>query len=156
MNSLPTTDLRLPTSSLARTALLVAALLAAVPLGAAAEPAVTPAQPALQATPPTAQPEAGPAPGKPTERQREGTKLVDQIGTFEFFSGDRATFVPVGSKESYRVLENLALERIGRQPGDGRTPQQWLISGTLTEFKGANYLLVTKAVARAAPKSASQ
>ena len=111
--------------------------------------------PAVAATPPArsaiqpSEPEAGPAGAKPAERQREGTKLVDQIGTFEFL-GDRAAFVPAGGKESYRVLENLALERISRQQGDVRSSQEWLVSGVLTEYRGTNYLLVTRAVARAA------
>jgi hypothetical protein len=90
------------------------------------------------------------ATAKLVERQREGTKLIEQVGTFEFL-GDRAAFLPSGAKESYRVLENLALERVSRQTIDTRGQQEWTISGTLTEFKGANYLLITKAVARVAP-----
>jgi hypothetical protein len=114
----------------------------------AESPAVAPSPPARTAIQPI-EPEAGPAGTKPVERQREGTKLVEQSGTFEFL-GDRAAFVPTGGKESYRVLENLALERISRQQGDVRSSQEWLISGVLTEYRGANYLLMTKAVARAA------
>lgn len=124
-------------------------VLAALSSSSAAEPpAVTASSPARAAIQPI-EPEAGPAGAKPVERQREGTKLVDQNGTFEFL-GDRAAFVPTGTKESYRVLENLALERISRQQGDVRSSQEWSISGVLTEYRGTNYLLVTKAVARAA------
>ena len=111
------------------------------------ERAVTPNSSAAAVASSTGRVEAGPAAARPVERQREGTKLVEEVGTFEFL-GDRAAFLPSGNKESYRVLENLALERVSRQTGDPRGPQQWMISGILTEFKGANYLLITKAVAR--------
>lgn len=111
-------------------------------------PAVAPSPPTRAAIQPI-EPEAGPAGAKAAERQREGTKLVEQSGTFEFL-GDRAAFVPTGGKESYRVLENLALERISRQQGDVRSSQEWFISGVLTEYRGTNFLLVTKAVARSA------
>jgi hypothetical protein len=33
---------------------------------------------------------------------------------------------------------------------EGRSPRQWIVSGVITEFKGSNYLLVTKAVLREA------
>jgi hypothetical protein len=123
------------------TALAISARGVETPPAAEGSPAAAPARPAAPFA------EGREAVPRSAERQREGTKLIDQVGTFEFL-GDRATFVPAGSKDSFRVLENLALERISRQQVDTRGQQEWTISGVLTEFKGANYLLITKAVAR--------
>jgi hypothetical protein len=44
------------------------------------------------------------------------------------------------------VLENLQLERILRTLAESRAQRQCIVSGVITEFRGANYLLVTKAV----------
>ena len=84
-----------------------------------------------------------------SERQREGTRLIDVGGRFEL-AGDRVTFHPASSRESYRLLENLALERVGQVLSESRAKQEWTVSGTLTEFRGANYLLLTKAVIKTA------
>jgi hypothetical protein len=80
---------------------------------------------------------------KGPERVREGTRLIDASGTFQGV-GERIVFSPQGSKESYRILENLALQRISQTLEEGRGQRQCLVSGTITEFRGANYLLVTK------------
>jgi hypothetical protein len=92
-------------------------------------------------------PAAGaPGPTKPADRLREGTRLTDELGVFQS-SGDRVAFLPAGvNKDSYRVLENLALQRVGIALDEGRGQGQWLVSGIITEFRGANYLLLTKAV----------
>ena len=113
------------------------------------------------------------------ERLREGTRITDVPGTFQF-SGDRVAFHPdhlshpgsssqsagksrpgstgrpegkLEKAESFRVLENLALERINRELGQARGNLQWTVSGIVTEFRGNNYLLVTKAVVVAAENS---
>src|SRR5262245_63668148 len=51
---------------------------------------------------------------KAPERLREGTRLVDVMGTFQPIGGDSISFSPAasGNRDSFRVLENLALERI--------------------------------------------
>jgi len=82
---------------------------------------------------------------KPTERLRENTRLVDVVGTFQAIGGDNVAFQPAGGKDSLRVLENLALERISRSLEDNRG-STWTVSGLVTEYRGSNYLLVTKAV----------
>lgn len=87
---------------------------------------------------------------EPTTRLREGTKLTDVAGQFDF-SGDRIAFFPANSKDSYRVLENLALERVSRILGESRNKPEWSVSGVVTEFRGVNYLLVTKAVIKTTP-----
>lgn len=81
------------------------------------------------------------------DRQREGTRLTDVSGRFEI-AGDRVTFFPASGRESYRLLENLSLERVAQVLSESRSRQEWTVSGTLTEFRGANYLLLTKAVIR--------
>jgi len=130
--------------------LLLGVLLAgAIPLTAQVQPpAETPAPAAKAAhhgenSGPAATAAAG---GKSSERQREGTKLVDITGTFQSIGTDGVTFSPGGSKEAYRLLENLALERIIRTLDDNRGSRQGVASGVLTEFRGANYLLVSKFV----------
>lgn len=91
----------------------------------------------------------GGVPGRPGERLREGTRLVEVVGTFQAIGADGITFSPRGSKDSYRVLENLALERIGRTLDETRGTRMWVVSGLITEYRGANYLLVSKAVMQA-------
>jgi hypothetical protein len=82
------------------------------------------------------------------ERLREGTRLTDVAGSFQT-AGDRISFHPDGGKgESYRVLENLALERVDRFLGQARGTPTWTVSGVVTEFRGSNFLLVTKAMVR--------
>ena len=92
-----------------------------------------------------------PAAASPAERLREGTRLVDCAGRFQFAGeGDRVAFFPSDSKESYRVLENLALERVSGKLAESRGKPEWIVSGTLTEFRGSNYLLMTKVLIRSA------
>ena len=87
---------------------------------------------------------AGPG-EKPTEKLREGTRLSDEAGGFSRV-GERISFSPGGKGDALRCLENLALERISRAIDESQGQRQWIVSGVITEFKGANYLLVTKAV----------
>ena len=67
-------------------------------------------------------------------------------GTFQAAGADSVSFLVNGNKESYRVLQNLALQRVSFALEDNRALRQWIISGTITEFRGQNYLLLTKAV----------
>ena len=83
------------------------------------------------------------------ERLREGTRLIDVSGSFQF-TGDRVAFHPDGKGESYKVLENLALDRVSRQLGQTRGNLTWTVSGLVTEYRNSNYLLVTKAVEKTA------
>jgi hypothetical protein len=86
------------------------------------------------------------AANKPVERLREGTRLTDVVGTFQSLGNDNVSFSPSGSKDSYRVLENLMLQRISQVLDENRALRQWVASGLITEYRGSNYLLVTKAV----------
>jgi hypothetical protein len=84
---------------------------------------------------------------KASERLREGTKLIDVVGTFQSAGGDSISFSRDGGKDSFRVLENLALQRVSQALDDNRGgTRQWVVSGEITEFRGNNYLLVKKFV----------
>ena len=87
-------------------------------------------------------------------RLREG-EVIEATGRLEL-SGDRAIFYPKGEKASLRVLENLALERITRVLSESRDEREWVISGTVTEYRGANYILIHKAVQRARKETAAK
>jgi hypothetical protein len=80
---------------------------------------------------------------------REG-QSVELVGRLEL-SGDRATFFPIDKQPPLRVLENLALERVTRILGESTGEHQWLVSGVITEYRGANYLLISKAVQKSLP-----
>lgn len=128
-------------SPLRKLAGLFIALVAATPFAAAENP--DPLRP--MPTSSTVSALAGPL-TKSSERLREGTKLIDVTGTFQAVGADNISFLANGNKESYRLLQNLALQRISQSLEDNRALRQWTVSGTITEFRSANYLLVTKAV----------
>lgn len=81
-------------------------------------------------------------------RYREGTHLVDRIGRFKA-TGDRVTFYSKDDGRQFPALENLALERVARVISETSDNLQWCISGQVTEFRGQNYLLVTRAIVKA-------
>lgn len=78
------------------------------------------------------------------ERLREGTQISDQSGFFKV-TGDRATFVSADGKHRFVGLENLNLERIVRTIKDDVDPLEWNVDGLITEYRGLNYLLITRA-----------
>jgi len=83
---------------------------------------------------------------EPAEQLREGTVLKNLAGTFKL-AGDRITFCPSDQEAAFPVLENLALERIwGMLESVGG--RSWSVSGTVTEYRGRNYLLIDRAVVR--------
>jgi hypothetical protein len=75
----------------------------------------------------------------------EGTEIHERLGTFRT-TGDRLTFVAADQQEYFIGLENRILERIARTIADNPNPPQWIVSGTITEYQGANYLLLNRAV----------
>ncbi len=81
------------------------------------------------------------------QRVREGTRVVDQLGVFKSIGG-RVTFFDSESGRQFVGLENLNLERIAQAINSVIDRQEWLVSGTVTEFRGVNFLLVEKAVLR--------
>jgi hypothetical protein len=95
-------------------------------------------------------PAAGPRANAPAKmRLREGARLTDIRGRFEF-AGERLIFYRADDNEALPPLENLALERISQMVQDSQTRLEWIVSGTITEYRGGNFLLVTKAVVRGA------
>ena len=74
--------------------------------------------------------------------------MIDGIGRFER-RGDRVAFLTGDRPTALIVLENLALERVMRvTEEDGLGPIRWRVSGTITEFRGANYLIIRRAVVK--------
>jgi hypothetical protein len=90
-------------------------------------------------------------------RIREGSKLVNQVGEFQKLTGDQVNFFAADGIGTLRVLENLALERVVRtmDDSDNSDRRTWSVSGVVTEFRGENYLLLTRAVFRAAQREES-
>jgi hypothetical protein len=83
-------------------------------------------------------------------RLREGTRLRDISGRFRQ-NGDTLTFIDEQKRE-IGGLPNLNLERIIRMLKTVEEPESitWSVSGTITEFSGRNYLLVSRAVYKTA------
>ena len=85
-------------------------------------------------------------PGTDSElRMREGTTVEELRGHFKL-TGDRVTFFAVDGKQRFGGLENLALERVARAVKDSPGQLRWQVTGIVTEYRGANYLLVTRAM----------
>jgi len=79
-------------------------------------------------------------------RLREGTRITDTLGYFEQ-NGEGATFVTKENRK-FGGLPNLNLQRVLRMLKGIEEPEdvQWNVSGTITEFDGRNYLLISRAV----------
>ena len=123
--------------------LLVAALTWLEALGAADQ------QPRPMATPST---DPKSAPHQANLRVREGTEIVGQFGHFRM-TGGRVVFFTTDGKRRFVGLENLHLERISRAIADSRHPLRWDVTGTITEYRGANFLLVRRAILKSGPQS---
>jgi hypothetical protein len=80
-----------------------------------------------------------------TLRLREGTQLTDMLGQFRL-TGDRASFVPADGSGKFLALENLTLDRVTQTISEDPNPLEWVVSGTITEYKGGNYLLISRAI----------
>lgn len=80
-----------------------------------------------------------------TLRLREGTQLTDMLGQFRL-TGDRASFVPADGSGKFLTLENLTLDRVTQTISEDPNPLEWVVSGTITEYKGGNYLLLSRAI----------
>jgi hypothetical protein len=84
---------------------------------------------------------------------REGTQIKDQHGHFEP-AGDSADFVDESGRR-LGGLKNLNMQRVTQVLRTSRVPEaiQWTVSGTITEFGGRNYLLITRVVRRSSADS---
>lgn len=83
-----------------------------------------------------------------SQLRREGTELRDEPGRF-LSVGNRQTFVSADGA-SYVVLENLNLERVVKIVAASPDAVDWFISGKISEYQGANYLLISRARRQAA------
>jgi hypothetical protein len=80
-------------------------------------------------------------------RLREGTRVSDLVGIVRQ-TGQRYTFFVETDENRFVLLENLMLERIIRSQASHPGIVQWKVSGTVTEFRGQNYLLIEHALLR--------
>lgn len=90
-----------------------------------------------------------PSPGGETSQPegqlyREGQLIRGLQGTFHR-TGDRFVFHSSDGRCRLVVLENLALERVDRALNETLDNPVWTITGTATEFRGRNYLLLQTA-----------
>jgi hypothetical protein len=85
------------------------------------------------------------APPQGNLRVREGTEIVDQSGQFRTI-GDRVIFFTADGKRRFVGLENLSLERIAQTIAESPQTLHWDVTGTVTEYRGANFLLVRRAI----------
>jgi hypothetical protein len=86
----------------------------------------------------------------PGDRLREGA-VLDTTGIFKL-TGDRIMFYASGDSRRFGTLENLNLERISRVISETSEALEWNVSGTVTEFQGTNYLLVSRAILKSKPQ----
>lgn len=89
---------------------------------------------------------------QPDGQIREGTEIVDQLGYFRM-TGDRVTFFTDDGEGRFVGLENLNLERVARTIADNPQRLQWAVTGTIAEYRGANFLFVHRAVLKSRVQS---
>jgi hypothetical protein len=77
-------------------------------------------------------------------RLREGGEIIDQAGYFRT-SGGRLTFESVDKKTRLIALENRNLEKVIQSGADDGNQVEWVVSGTISEYCGANFLLLSRA-----------
>lgn len=82
---------------------------------------------------------------------REGAVIERILGQFEQ-QGGRIVFVAQGG-ERFTALENLNLQRVAEKLQLEAGTLSWSISGHVTEYSGARYLLISRAQARRASPS---
>ncbi|MEW4561028.1 hypothetical protein AB1K70_00780 [Bremerella sp. JC770] len=79
------------------------------------------------------------------KRLREGAEIVDATGTFEWI-GDRLSFVQDDGDTVLKLLENRMMERVVQAQESSTGELVWVVSGTVTEYRGGNFLLMKHVV----------
>ena len=79
------------------------------------------------------------------DRIREGTVQINLLGHFEM-TGDRVAFVTKGQNRRFGALENLNLQRVVEIISDNPDKLDWVVSGSMTEYQGNNFILLQRAV----------
>lgn len=84
---------------------------------------------------------------------REGAEILEEVGVFLMVE-NRVVFAAADGNRRLIALENLCLERVARSLADNPSATNWVVSGTATEFRGGNYLLLRRAtvVSRRSPE----
>lgn len=75
------------------------------------------------------------------QRLREGAEIVDAIGTFEWV-GDRLSFSADKEENVFKILENRMMERVVQTQESSTGDLVWVVTGTITEYRGGNFLLM--------------
>jgi hypothetical protein len=81
-------------------------------------------------------------------RFREDEELIEMTGQFSM-SGSRVTFTAAESRNRFFGLENLILQEVTEKIADNHALQTWIVSGKVTEYRGSNYLILTRAQLKA-------
>jgi hypothetical protein len=92
------------------------------------------------------QPGPGPVRPRKPETIDEGKRLFDREGRVEFDPLGRPLFIFDSGDKPMRILENVIREMIETATQRGKKPAHWRISGLVTVYEGANFLLITRAV----------
>ncbi len=74
---------------------------------------------------------------------REGTRMESQPAECRS-EGDQLVLRFPESSRAITALENLATQRILKAVSDDPSDSQWLLTGTVTEFQGRNYLFIDR------------
>lgn len=82
---------------------------------------------------------------KKKNRLREGAKVVDASGTFEWV-GDRLSFRGDSEEISLKLLENRMMERVVQTQENSTGELVWIVTGTITEYRGSNFLLLSHVI----------
>jgi hypothetical protein len=61
-------------------------------------------------------------------------------------AGDRVAFFPADGSGRFIVLENLNLQRVVQMITENPVLLDWKVSGTITEYRGSNFLFLRSAV----------
>lgn len=85
---------------------------------------------------------------------REGTRIEDTEGSIRE-DNSRFIFTENQSGREFALLENLALERVARLVGWAHQALPCRVTGKVTEYRGANFLLLQRAVIGAGGKGKS-
>ena len=115
--------------------------------------AVTMAAAAPQ-TDPSSETKLDSAPTPASDRLREGSRIADRLGTFTL-TAERPVFHTTDGKLQLGGLPNLNLERVVRTLQDSQAGLVWSVSGSVTEYQGGNYLLITRAVLKSTQSTRS-
>ncbi len=80
-----------------------------------------------------------------TNHLREGTEITGRPGYFRM-TGERVTFFTADGAWRFVCLENLNLQRVAQAIAEDPTRLEWSVTGTITEYRGTNFLAVDCAV----------